>query len=298
MEKIIWTISPTADVPTIQATIAKLLNLFAVKLNAIIEPVSIVASAFYAGDIDPEEHLAIIENRFKSESVHHLLKPKVITTAVASVRAAVDATNEYAEKQNADLIAVGTHGRSGLSRFFLGSFAESLILTSKKPLIIVGPKAKNEGKIERILFPTDFTETSRKAFEFILAFAKNFDSKVILFHSIQPTGAIVPVDGSYVPYIPPIENEQTVDESAREWIRQAESKGVPAEYKLETKVLNVGNAIISFAEEISPDLIAMAAISGKIEAAIIGSVTRQTIRNAVCPVFVVRDLKNLVMQSS
>ena len=37
----------------------------------------------------------------------------------------------------ADTIAIGTHGRSGLSRALLGSVAEALIRTSSVPVLVV-----------------------------------------------------------------------------------------------------------------------------------------------------------------
>ncbi len=42
-----------------------------------------------------------------------------------------------AEQWHADLIVLGTHSRTGLSHFFLGSVAEKLIRHSSKPLYII-----------------------------------------------------------------------------------------------------------------------------------------------------------------
>jgi universal stress protein A len=44
---------------------------------------------------------------------------------------------DYAAVQQFDLIAIGTHGRTGLSRFFLGSVAEKVVRTAPCPVLAV-----------------------------------------------------------------------------------------------------------------------------------------------------------------
>jgi nucleotide-binding universal stress UspA family protein len=45
--------------------------------------------------------------------------------------------DEEAKSWPADLIVIGTHGRRGLSRLFLGSVAEALARISNKPLLLI-----------------------------------------------------------------------------------------------------------------------------------------------------------------
>ena len=45
--------------------------------------------------------------------------------------------DEEAKSWPADLIVIGTHGRRGLSRLFLGSVAEALARISSKPLLLI-----------------------------------------------------------------------------------------------------------------------------------------------------------------
>lgn len=49
--------------------------------------------------------------------------------------------NEYAMNHNIDLIVMGSHGRSGLNRFFLGSITEKVLRTNPLPTLTV----KKEG---------------------------------------------------------------------------------------------------------------------------------------------------------
>jgi nucleotide-binding universal stress UspA family protein len=49
--------------------------------------------------------------------------------------------NRVAEEAGADLIVIGTHGRKGLARALLGSVAENIIRTAKRPVLTIhGPR--------------------------------------------------------------------------------------------------------------------------------------------------------------
>ncbi|HEX7253007.1 MAG TPA: universal stress protein, partial [Thermoanaerobaculia bacterium] len=48
-----------------------------------------------------------------------------------------EAITAAARDQKADLVVMGTHGRKGVSRFFLGSVASRVISTSECPVMTV-----------------------------------------------------------------------------------------------------------------------------------------------------------------
>lgn len=47
---------------------------------------------------------------------------------------------EAAEQEHADIIIIGTHGRSGLERIFLGSVAERVVRLAPCPVLTVRPR--------------------------------------------------------------------------------------------------------------------------------------------------------------
>ena len=49
-----------------------------------------------------------------------------------------DTIRGYAEREHADLIVMGTHGRRGVSRLLLGSVAEHLVRLAPCPVLTVG----------------------------------------------------------------------------------------------------------------------------------------------------------------
>jgi len=60
------------------------------------------------------------------------------TAAVRSGRPH-EAIRGYAGDHGADLVVVGTHGRSGVERVLLGSVAERVLRTATRPVLVVGP---------------------------------------------------------------------------------------------------------------------------------------------------------------
>jgi nucleotide-binding universal stress UspA family protein len=48
-----------------------------------------------------------------------------------------DVINEFAQEKNIDLIVMATHGRTGFSRFMIGSVAEKIIRLSTIPTLII-----------------------------------------------------------------------------------------------------------------------------------------------------------------
>ena len=76
-----------------------------------------------------EEHLA--------DLVARLGKDGVATSSVVKVGVAVDEILRYADAEHVDLIVVGTHGRTGLSRLMLGSVAERVVRGAKPPVLTV-----------------------------------------------------------------------------------------------------------------------------------------------------------------
>jgi nucleotide-binding universal stress UspA family protein len=52
----------------------------------------------------------------------------------------------HSARNDIDLIAMSTHGRSGLGRWALGSVAEKIVRRSVKPVLLMRAKARTEGE--------------------------------------------------------------------------------------------------------------------------------------------------------
>ncbi|HUA09377.1 MAG TPA: universal stress protein [Candidatus Acidoferrales bacterium] len=59
---------------------------------------------------------------------------------------AVDEILRFADENDAGLICIGTHGRTGLSRLFIGSVAEGVLRRANAPVLIVRPSKRAHTK--------------------------------------------------------------------------------------------------------------------------------------------------------
>jgi nucleotide-binding universal stress UspA family protein len=64
---------------------------------------------------------------------------EVRTEVVSTEQRVADAICAYARTHGVDLIAMSTHGRSGMRRLFVGSVVENVIRTSSLPVIVFPP---------------------------------------------------------------------------------------------------------------------------------------------------------------
>ena len=78
---------------------------------------------------EAEEYLRGVENRLKAKGFK----------VDSHVRYGSDAEEilDHAAQKDIDLIAMTTHGRSGVKRFLLGSVAEKILRHSPKPIFLV-----------------------------------------------------------------------------------------------------------------------------------------------------------------
>ena len=84
---------------------------------------------------ESEEYLEKVAEPLRKQGVN-------VKTAVVERDVTADAIVEYAEENDIDLIAMTTHGRSGLSRLVFGSVAESVVRHAPCPVLLVRAQEK------------------------------------------------------------------------------------------------------------------------------------------------------------
>lgn len=99
---------------------------------------------------------------------------------------------DAAAEENADLLVLTTHGRTGLSRFVFGSVAEKVLRASPAPVLVFPAFAPAQPEApRRILVPLESEETSVGVVPALVALARAGKARVLLFHATQegrPTG--------------------------------------------------------------------------------------------------------------
>jgi nucleotide-binding universal stress UspA family protein len=92
---------------------------------------------------------------------------------------------ENAEKHNADLIIMGSHGASGFQEMFIGSNAEKVVRNSSIPVLII-KKDEEDFKVNNLVFASDFSDEIKAPFAKVIEFAKSFDSHIKLVNITTP----------------------------------------------------------------------------------------------------------------
>ena len=96
-------------------------------------------SEVYMSDLDGLRERAIEEARIRLEA-RRLMIPAGAAPLIATVRMGHVAQTiiEHAKEVGADLIVMGTHGRTGLAHFIIGSVAERVVRVAPCPVLTVG----------------------------------------------------------------------------------------------------------------------------------------------------------------
>ena len=105
--------------------------------------------------------------------------------------------NDLAEKHNADLIIMGSHGTDGLDEICLGSNTERVIRNSSIPVLVVKGEHPEEYKIERFVFACDFREESIAAVKRAKDFAKALGATLKLVYVNTPGDGFLSTPEAY-----------------------------------------------------------------------------------------------------
>jgi nucleotide-binding universal stress UspA family protein len=95
---------------------------------------------------------------------------------------------DFAQQKRIDLIVVGTHGRSGLGKAFMGSVAERVFRQSLVPVLTLGPHLRRptrDNGPKNILVAADFTPSSARAARFAAMLARENQAKLTLLHVVD-----------------------------------------------------------------------------------------------------------------
>jgi nucleotide-binding universal stress UspA family protein len=105
---------------------------------------------------------------------------------------AATAIAEAVGRYGVDLIAMATHGRSGLSRLLLGSVAEAVVRAVRVPVLLLrGQSAWKPWVTGRILVPLDGSHTSEAILPVVERLAGPRDLKIALMEVIEPIPSAV-----------------------------------------------------------------------------------------------------------
>jgi nucleotide-binding universal stress UspA family protein len=111
-------------------------------------PVAPLGTPFEPVILAPDLSARVESARAHLEKHRDLFDGANVTVEVVTGVEAVYTIMDYAEKNDVDLIAMSTHGRTGFRRLVLGSIAEALLRRSTVP-VLVFPRPNVEASVAR-----------------------------------------------------------------------------------------------------------------------------------------------------
>ena len=211
---------------------------------------------------------------------------RIRTAVVRGTRS--DAILDYAEEYGADLIAMGTHGRTGVKRFVSGSVTERVLRRSPVPVLTaraVERPANGDG-YDDVLVPVDGSDAAGAAVDHVLAIAGAFDARVHALNVVEVGGLVTDADTAPSPGVFN-RLESLGDEATGAVADRAREAGL--DVFTEVREGSSGKAILDSADEQGIDLIAMGTHGRSgLERILLGSTTERIVRRADSPVLAVR----------
>jgi nucleotide-binding universal stress UspA family protein len=232
-----------------------------------------------------------VANALVEEQIEHLKEtlhrqfPGVESEVLVGEGGVWGVVEAAAEQKKADLIVVGTSGRRGIGKFILGSVAEEILRRAICPVLSVGPHAPSEAprdaKFRRIVYATDFGDSSASAAAYAVALAQEHQAHLTLLHVVEHPKAGELIGPQELVEAALDRLRALVTGEAELWCepRAIVRHGVPAEKILEVAEMEQADLIV----------LGVRSVKGLVRATHLPTiVAHQVISQATCPVLTVR----------
>ena len=201
---------------------------------------------------------------------------------------------EQANTMDAELLVIGTHGRSGFERLVLGSVAEKVLRKARCPVLTIPrrlPDAVPAGPVlfKQILCAVDFSECSMHALKYALSLAQEADGRLTVVHVLPPD--LVAQVGIGEEHVSVAELQRNHEAAAIRLLEEAVPQNAKVYCKPESMLLRgkPWREILRVASERQAELIVMGVQGrGAADLLLFGSTTHHVVRQAECPVLTLR----------
>lgn len=182
-----------------------------------------------------------------------------------------------------DLLVMGTHGRSGVKKWLLGSLAEKMLRHAPVDVLTVhesSPVAGSDDGLGVVLVATDFSACSARALDTAYRFVSALGGSILLLHVMEPRFRPIGAEGEVMDLSDELRTES--ESALRDALGGREG----------TTLLSEGNVAVSvdrLAREKGAGLIVQGTHGrGGLRRALIGSVAERVARLSTLPVLTVR----------
>jgi nucleotide-binding universal stress UspA family protein len=220
----------------------------------------------------------------------HLRDQGVRVRSVVKAGSPAGVILDVAEQERATMIALATHGETGLKRLLAGSVAEAVLRRSPVPVLLVRPFWSYEllpGRsdedelrpMSNLLMPMDNPEDAELLLPPVTELARLFDARVVLLHVITRT------------------NRNEADPAARRSGEEAQLARLASRLEHEkveaVTLIEKGEPAHQILEAARANEIDLIAMSTHARAGFLGlfssSVTEKVLRESTCPMLVVHS---------
>ena len=189
---------------------------------------------------------------------------------------AVPAILLASEKNKADLIVMGTHGRSGINRLMLGSVTEKVLHETDRPVLTVrGEKGKEESSrvsVRQVLCPVNYSDVALRALGHAVAMSQCFKAGLLVLHVIESRSSDVKDEEEHKRLCAWVPESLRSRCSLRETVRRGDA----------------AHQIIEVASSEGCDMIVLGAQHKRFhDTTVLGTTTIRVTRHAPCPVLTV-----------
>jgi nucleotide-binding universal stress UspA family protein len=206
---------------------------------------------------------------------------------------------------DADLIVMTSHGRTGLSRVWMGSTADGLLRHSATPVLMLRPiegqatRLAAGHRFKHVLVPLDGSALATEALFSATSLAESSDASITLLRVVVPMPFVM-IDAG-VPFVYPYPVATPDETVITKLVEQAKSELATAVQQMTAwgianvtpdvvVAVNVAQAIIDHAKAHDADVIAMSTHGRGASRIFIGSTTDKIIRGSGLPILVHRPM--------
>lgn len=248
------------------------------------------SSAPQASKEEVEKYLGGVQKRLRASGVN--------IRSLVELGPPADVILRIADDENATMIAMSTHGRSGLARWALGSVAERVVRASNVPVLLArsftsmaegatAQKVSQESTFKRILVPTDGSERSLDVLPFVKEFAESYGSEILML-SVAVPAMLSPLDVVDFGELEQVEPPRTSD--CRAVASKFSEQGI--QVRILTTTGDPASEIIDRSVSESADLIAMTTHGRSgVSRWMLGSVAEKVLRGASTLLLLARNQK-------
>ena len=258
-------------------------------------PVAVAGGYYFGAETPPPLLLSTMDRETATRELERLVRAEPLAdvkvdTVVAESFEVHREILAQAARLHPSLVVLGTHGRSGFERLFLGSTAEKVLRKASCPVMTVPPTAPDArvgGPVpfRQLVCGIDFSKSSRAALDYAMSLAREDAAALAVVH-------VIDTHPMYVDFAPPAAFD------LHAWTGRA-SAGlhalVPEKLRASchvTEVVREGTPhreILGLARELDADLIVLGVHGrGAADLFFFGSTTHHVVRQGHCAVLTVR----------